>query len=1070
MRGPFLPLLFFLALFLKPTSPSSHSTSSGSSLIICGVDGSVYTLSAWDGSLMGKFMSGSAVVSSSTMSERLREQQEANGDVNSGKDGGANVGTRSQSRSGSKSLQSHQPTIVPGLDGLIYTLSASGSLDLLSVSAMDIVDTPLATCTPSPSVDPITGEVTDGNTEECGMLMGEKRSRVFALDVAKGTVRWVQYVGERDKGFTTTESKVYAESQGEGDGGDLFQSDEAKNTRNPVLLQRDDYIIRQVSIHSGDEAWNLTVSHFSALDFDFDSGASDVMGGGQEGESEQGRSMAIAGGLGWEGGQRVFPRMSGRREDDDTLALFPKIVWGSSGSSLSAYDPVTMDLLWSKEIESTVTTMYGVDDNNHWVPLTFLTEEDVNKGGGRGSGEDNNGDINNEKNDSNDDNNYGHPSTIVPFDNAHNSVIQYQRQGLQSLLGASRLGRVLTEGGSTLFITPVRDTAIVPHALGNRDGGVVIVDVDDDMIGLNDLVCTSENESDDSCPSGGTGADHFPTTSPITQQPTHHHSHSSQEGLFLTWQFLLLSLVFILFVAVFLGRMAYTELKQRWLKKLINTPKLLKEITADEKQTSKHDHNPPEMRLGTPDLRSRNGSAQDKTLHSRSASMPALSLDKSTGSGEDDETIGSRSLNGAGINGEKPSSTLTSTSASTILKEVQNVNLELRGDRNRNPSASASPSPPPPPQPAAETIQTPTARELPSEIDGIPLVLYPRYSREFTEKSALGRGGFGAVYRCSNIVDGREYAIKKIRIDTSVLIGDDDSLITTNKSLSTKLKKVLREVKILALLDHPNIVRYYTAWLERDEEATTPVGGSDKHYDGSRKAQFDSTLDPMMEEITTDASLNNSFSLPTAHKNGGNNVTFTDGTDCGEKSDLGFNWEPNTNSINPNDISTWSENSSNEEGAYVDMSSGGNKKGSIIDGESQRTMRVANNKDTTDDSGDEGERPRTPRLLQRHILYIQMRYCRCVSFLKSLSLSMLFFSFLIAMLCYAMLTPEFPKIPEFLNILKSAVRRHCETFYLLPINANIEDKPAVAILQALTNGRTATIRLISPMHWNYLVR
>jgi serine/threonine protein kinase len=98
-------------------------------------------------------------------------------------------------------------------------------------------------------------------------------------------------------------------------------------------------------------------------------------------------------------------------------------------------------------------------------------------------------------------------------------------------------------------------------------------------------------------------------------------------------------------------------------------------------------------------------------------------------------------------------------------------------------------------------------------IDGVPLVRYSRYKSEFKELSALGRGGFGTVFKCENALDSREYAIKKIWIKSQMLNGK------VTEHFSKKLHRVLREVKILALLDHPNIVRYYTAWLEVDEDA-----------------------------------------------------------------------------------------------------------------------------------------------------------------------------------------------------------------------------------------------------------
>jgi len=47
---------------------------------------------------------------------------------------------------------------------------------------------------------------------------------------------------------------------------------------------------------------------------------------------------------------------------------------------------------------------------------------------------------------------------------------------------------------------------------------------------------------------------------------------------------------------------------------------------------------------------------------------------------------------------------------------------------------------------------------------GIPLVRYSRYASEFEELAALGKGGFGTVFRCRNVLDGREYALKKVSI------------------------------------------------------------------------------------------------------------------------------------------------------------------------------------------------------------------------------------------------------------------------------------------------------------------
>ncbi|NXD79871.1 E2AK1 kinase, partial [Halcyon senegalensis] len=75
-----------------------------------------------------------------------------------------------------------------------------------------------------------------------------------------------------------------------------------------------------------------------------------------------------------------------------------------------------------------------------------------------------------------------------------------------------------------------------------------------------------------------------------------------------------------------------------------------------------------------------------------------------------------------------------------------------------------------------------------------------RYLNEFDEIARLGKGGYGKVYKVRNKLDGQFYAIKKINI---------------KKARRRDCMKVLREVKVLAGLQHPNIVGYHTAWMEQ---------------------------------------------------------------------------------------------------------------------------------------------------------------------------------------------------------------------------------------------------------------
>ena len=74
-----------------------------------------------------------------------------------------------------------------------------------------------------------------------------------------------------------------------------------------------------------------------------------------------------------------------------------------------------------------------------------------------------------------------------------------------------------------------------------------------------------------------------------------------------------------------------------------------------------------------------------------------------------------------------------------------------------------------------------------------------RYKDDFIEIEKLGKGGFGSVFKSYNKLDQKLYAVKKIPI----------------KNLKEeKSNFYLNEARFLSSLNHKNVVRYYTTWIE----------------------------------------------------------------------------------------------------------------------------------------------------------------------------------------------------------------------------------------------------------------
>ncbi|XP_076064689.1 eukaryotic translation initiation factor 2 alpha kinase Gcn2 [Oratosquilla oratoria] len=162
---------------------------------------------------------------------------------------------------------------------------------------------------------------------------------------------------------------------------------------------------------------------------------------------------------------------------------------------------------------------------------------------------------------------------------------------------------------------------------------------------------------------------------------------------------------------------------------------------------------------------------------------------------------------------------------------------------------------------------------------------YSRLNMEYDVLEWLGRGGFGHVFKVRNKVDDRIYALKRIPM--------------YQQSESVR-RKITREVKLLSSLNHENVVRYYTSWMETltqdADEATLSIPKSSEEDEDSYsmiQAESETTSAALMEKENSSFATgmntvegNCSFSFDTSL----NNLDFMAADDSEESDDEDEDW------------------------------------------------------------------------------------------------------------------------------------------------------------------------------------
>ncbi|NWV25043.1 E2AK1 kinase, partial [Origma solitaria] len=193
-----------------------------------------------------------------------------------------------------------------------------------------------------------------------------------------------------------------------------------------------------------------------------------------------------------------------------------------------------------------------------------------------------------------------------------------------------------------------------------------------------------------------------------------------------------------------------------------------------------------------------------------------------------------------------------------------------------------------------------------------------RYLNEFEEVARLGKGGYGKVYKVRNKLDGQFYAIKKIKI---------------KKATRRDCMKVLREVKVLAGLQHHNVVGYHTAWMEQVQ--TAQPKGKYSSFDHCHIQSGESGSSIIFADLTSQeekscdcTSLKNVGKEPVQNMDVRNDFTDSNSKECVKPNKYGLSIELQEDFVNnvssSTDVenhSTWGPHSSVDQDASTESQS-----------------------------------------------------------------------------------------------------------------------------------------------------